>query len=123
MSNFEIPPYFKNKSALEFEKNMEYNKYQILYIIIRHLFLEVAYAKNNQIDKSYVKKFNLKNLTFPLTFNGLQKLIKNNKHLPISVNVICDAEGTISNLGIISNEKNKKKKHFTFINVQNRYVK
>ena len=29
--------------------------------------------------------------------------------MPISVNVIFDAEGTISNLGIISNKKNKKK--------------
>ena len=105
MGVFEIPSYFKLKSALEFDKNLKYNKYHVLYIIIRHLFSELAFAKNNQIPDSYIKKFKIKGLTFPLTFNGLQKLIKKNKHLPISVNVICDAEGTISNLGIISNNK------------------
>ena len=109
MENFEIPPYFKIKSALEYQNNVKYNKYQVLYIIIRHLFPELAYAKNNQIDKSYIQKFNIKKLEFPLTFIGLQKLIKKNKHLPINVNVIYDAEGTISNLGLISNKKNNKK--------------
>ena len=109
MANFEIPPYFKLKSSLEYENNINYNTYQVLYIIIRHLFTELAFAKNDQIPESYVKKFNIKNLQFPLTFNGLQKLIKQNKHLPLSINVICDAEGTISNLGIISNEKNKNR--------------
>ena len=108
MENFEIPPYFKIKSALEFDNDIKYNKYQVLYIIIRHLFPEVAYAKNSQINKTYVQKFNLKKLEFPLTFNGLQKLIKKNKHLPINVNVLYDAEGTISNLGLISNKKNNK---------------
>ena len=108
MENFEIPSYFKKKSALEFENNIKYNKFQVLYIIIRHLFPEIAFAKNNQINNSYIQKFNLKKLIFPLTFNGLQKLIKTNKHLPISVNVLCDAEGTVSNLGLISNEKSKK---------------
>lgn len=76
MENFEIPPYFKIKSALEYQNNVKYNKYQVLYIIIRHLFPELAYAKNNQIDKSYIQKFNIKKLEFPLTFIGLQKLIK-----------------------------------------------
>lgn len=109
MDTFEIPPYFKNKSALEYEANMKYNKYSVLYIIIRHLFKELSFAKNNQIPESYVEKFNLKKITFPLNYNSLQKLVKQNKHLPISINVICDAEGTISNLGTISNEKCQKK--------------
>ena len=111
METFEIPPYFKNKSALEFENNAKYDKYDVLYIIIRHLFSEMSFAKNNQIPDTYVKKFNLKQLSFPLTFNGLQKLIKKNKHMPITVNVLCDAEGTISNFGTISNKKRNKMKN------------
>ena len=55
---------------------MKYHKYTVLYIIIRHLFSELAFAKNNQIPESYVEKFDLRKLTFPLTFNSLQKLLK-----------------------------------------------
>ena len=109
MGIFELPPHYTNKLALEFRENMVYNKYEVLYIIIRHLFKELSFAKNNQIPKSYVKKFNLKKLSFPLTFVSLQKLIKQNNHIPININVLCDAEGEISNLGIISNNKHKKK--------------
>ena len=109
MNFFKIPPYYKNKSALEFENNIKYDKYAVLYIIIRHLYKEFSFAKNQEIPLSYMKKFNIKNLTFPLTYDSLQKLIKQNKHMPISINVLCDAEGAISNLGIISNEKCKKK--------------
>ena len=76
MEFFEIPLYFKKKSALEYDDKIKYNKFQVLYIIIRHLFSELAFAKNNQIPNSYVNKFKLKGLTFPLSFNGLQKLIK-----------------------------------------------
>ena len=109
MKKFQIPHYYKNKSALEFTKCFKYDKYEILYIIIRHLFKEISLAKNEQIPISYIKKFNIKNLSFPLTYVNLQKLIRQNKHLPISINVICDVEGEISNLGTISNEKCKKK--------------
>lgn len=115
MKKFEIPPCYKNKSALEFSKDMTYDKYEILYILIRHLFNNLSLAKNNEIPLSYVKKFNLKKITFPLTFVTLQKLIKQNKHLPINVNVLCDAEGVISNLGLISNNKCKKKKNILYL--------
>ena len=107
MENFEIPHYYKNKSALEFEKNEEYNKHKVLYIIIRHVYKEIAYAKGHQIPISYVKKFNLKKISFPLNYANLQKLIKQNKHIPIRINVLCDINGAISNLGIISNNKKK----------------
>ena len=109
MEKFQIPQYYKNKSALEFKKCSKYNKYEVLYIIIRHLFKEISLAKNEQIPSSYIQKFKIKKLSFPLTYENLQKLIRQNKHLPISINVLCDVEGEISNLGIISNEKCKNK--------------
>ena len=114
MKNFEIPHYYKNKSYLEYENNKKYNKYRVLYIIIRHLHKEVAYAKDNQIPLSYVKKFNLKKISFPLTFANLQKLIRQNKHIPIKINVFCDYNGAISNLGIISNKKNSRENIYIY---------
>ena len=56
METFEIPPHFQNESALEFNKNQKYSKYEVLYIIIRHLYKELSLTKNNQIPKSYIEK-------------------------------------------------------------------
>ena len=106
MEKFEIPHYYKNKSVLEFDKNETYTKYGVLYIIIRHLYKEVENTKDHQIPLSYLKKFKLKKISFPLTFANLQKFIRQNKHIPIKINVLCDFNGAITNLGIISNSKN-----------------
>ena len=80
--------------------------YTLLFDIYLKKFL---LQKNHQIPLSYIKKFNIKKLSFPLTYASLQKLIRQNKHLPISINVLCDAQGEICNLGTISNEKSKNK--------------
>ena len=102
-----VPACFQNKQALEYAENQPYHEYQILYLILRHLFEECSsMQKFDEIPRQYVKKFrHLKKISFPVTFSGLKKLVKFNKHLPLVINVFCHHETSITNLGIISNQK------------------
>ena len=110
-SNNIVPVCFQNKRALEYVENETYHKYQVLYLILRHLFEECSSLQQlDQIPLQYLKKFRgLEKISFPITFSGLKKLIKLNRHLPIMINVFCHHETSITNLGIISNQKKKNR--------------
>ena len=103
MRGKDVPVCFKNHRALEYVEDEEYHDYYVLDIIIRHLFEECS--RFEQIPSSYIEKFNLQNVSFPLSFDGLKTLVEANPQLPITINVLCHDETVISNLGIISNEK------------------
>ena len=110
MPNFEIPSFFKNKKYLEFLDNNKYDKYQPLCIIIKHLFPELPsdIKKFDDIPISYLKKVNLKNLSYPFTYSKIKSFVKQNKHLLISINILLFSDNIISNLETISNKKGKK---------------
>ena len=103
MSQFKLPCYFNNKQALEFSKNIFYDKYYVLRIIINHLF------GNSANFNSLKLKLNLKNISFPMCFLDVQKLVKQNKKFPISILILSANGHKLCNLPIISNKKNKNK--------------
>ena len=111
MDCIKLPPYLKQTKSLEWK--VKYDKYNILYVIIKHLFPETAHIKDgHKIPDKYLKKINLKNFTFPLVFSDLKKFVKKNSHLPMSLSVLFEFdEGEISNLGIFSNQKKKEQKN------------
>ena len=108
MDCIKLPPHLKQTKSLEWK--VKYDKFNILYVIIKHLFPETAHIKDGRkIPDKYLKKFNLKNFTFPLVFSDLKKFVRKNSHLPMSLSVLFEFdEGEISNLGIFSNQKKKE---------------
>ena len=103
MSQFELPCYFKNRQALDFSKNICYDKYYVLRIIINHLFGNLTNFNESKT------KLNLKNISFPMCFQDIRKLVKQNKNFPISILVLSADRHNLCNLPIISNKKNKNK--------------
>ena len=103
MSQFDLPCYFKNRQALEISTSISYDKYYVLRIIITHLF-------GNSANFNELKtKLNLKNISFPMRFLDIQKLVKQNKNFPISILVLSADKHNLCNLPIISNQKNRNK--------------
>ena len=44
--------------------------------------------KKNQIKlNKYVKKFNIKNISFPISINDIKKFLKQNTHLDLKINI------------------------------------
>ena len=99
MSQFKLPSYFKNKQALDFSKNICNDKYYVLRIIIDHLFGNLTNFNESKA------KLNLKNISFPMCFQDIQKLVKQNKNFPISILVLSADRHNLCNLPIISNKK------------------
>ena len=107
MNHIILPSHLQNIKSLDVK--FHYNKYNILYLIIKHLFPETSQIKNyKKFPKKYLLKFNLKNFSFPLNFDNLKKFLKRNSHLPITLRILFDSDGHVSNLGTISNIKEKK---------------
>ena len=111
MDHIELPSYYKKTKSLEWD--VKYDKFNLLYLIIKHIFPETAHIKNcYKMPDKYFKKFTIKNFNFPLNFSDLKVFVKRNSHLPISISVLFESEeGDISNLGIISNQKKQEQKN------------
>ena len=108
MDNIELPSHLQRINSLDVK--FCYDKYNILYLIIKHLFPKMACIKDyRKIPDKYLRKFNLKNFSFPLSFDNLKKFLKRNSHLPITLRILFESDGHVSNLGTISNIKEKKK--------------
>ena len=59
----------------------------------------------------YLKKFNIKGFTFALQFCDIKKILCRNRHLPISISVLYESEGHVSNLGFITNKNNNRREN------------
>ena len=105
-----IPDCFRNQRALEYVEEENYHDRHILYLILRHLFGEYFSAQNfDQIPSRYVDKFRgLEKVSFPVTFGGLKKLVKVNRHLPVTIHVLSHRQTSITDLGVISNQKKEQ---------------
>ena len=67
MDFIEIPGDLKRSNCLEW--NTRYDKFNFLYLYIKHLFPETASITDfRQMPIKYLKKFNIKGFTFPLQF-------------------------------------------------------
>ncbi len=111
MDLLEIPRDLKRSNCLEW--NTRYNKFNFLYLYIRHLFPEetVSIVDFRQMLIKYLKKFNIKGFKFPLQFGNLKKFLSRNSHLPISISVFYESEGQVSNLGFFTNKNNDRNKN------------
>ena len=87
MDSIEIPRDLKRSNCLEWKTR--YDKFNFLYLYIRHLFPEetVSVVDFRQMPIKYLKKFNIKGFKFPLQFCNLKKFLNRNSHLPISISV------------------------------------
>ena len=107
MDKIRLPLHLQNIKSLDVK--FQYDKFNILYLIIKHLFPKLASIKNyKDIPDKYLRKFNLKNFSFPLSFDDLKKFLRRNSHLPITLRILFESEGYVSNLGTVSNIKEKK---------------
>ena len=99
MDFIEISHDLKRSNCLEWKTR--YDKFNFLYLYIRHLFPEetVSPVDFRQMLIKYLKKFNIKGFKFPLQFCNLKKFLNRNSHLPISISVFYDSEGQVSKLG------------------------
>ena len=62
-------------------------------------------------------KLAIKGFTFPLQFCDIKKFLCSNRHLPISISVLYESEGHVSNLGFITNKNNdNERKYPPFVN-------
>ena len=110
MDFIEIPRNLKRSNCLEW--NTRYDKFNFLYLYIRHLFPETASITDfRQMSVKYLKKFNIKGFTFPLQFCDIKKFLCRNRHLPISISVLYESEGHVSKLGFITNKNNDRREN------------
>ena len=110
MDFIEIPRNLKRSNCLEW--NTQYDKFNFLYLYIRHLFPETASITDfRQMPVKYLKKFNIKGFTFPLQFCDIKKFLCRNHHLPISISVLYESEGHVSKLGFITNKNNDRREN------------
>ena len=108
MDRIEVPKHLKISKCLEW--NTKYDRYNFLYILIRHFFKETSSIKNySKIPSKYFRKFNLKGFSFPLSVGDINKFLRKNDHLPVTISIICEGEGEVTNLGKFSNEKEETK--------------
>ena len=87
------------------QQKTRYDKFNFLYLYIRHLFPEETFSivDFRQMPIKYLKKFNIKGFKFPLQFCNLKKFLSRNSHLPISISVFYESEGQVSKF----NNRNK----------------
>ncbi len=87
MDFIEIPHDLRRSNCLEWKTR--YDKFNFLYLYIRHLFPEetVSVVDFRQMPIRFLKKFNVKGFKFPLQFCNLKKFLKKNSHLPISISI------------------------------------
>ena len=86
MDKIKLTKHLKNSKCLEW--NFQYDKFNILYLIIKHIFPETASIKDyRKIPEKYLMKFKIKNFNFPLDFDSLKKFVKKNSHLPITLKI------------------------------------
>ena len=86
MDFIEILPDLKRSNCLEWKTS--YDKFNFLYLCIRHLFPETASITDfRQMPIKYFKKFNIKGFTFPLQLCNLKKFLCRNGQFPISISV------------------------------------
>ena len=75
MDNIIIPKYLKSSKCVEWR--VKYDKFNILYLFIRHLFPETSKINNyRDLPNSYLKKFKLRGFQFPLNFSDIKKFLK-----------------------------------------------
>ena len=74
MDLIEIPRDLKRSNCLEWKTR--YDKFNFLYLYIRHLFPEetASIVDFRQMLIKYLKKFNIKCFKFPLQFCDLKKI-------------------------------------------------
>ena len=101
MDSIEIPRDLERPNCLEWKTH--YDKFNFLYLYIRHLFPEetVSVVHFRQMPIKYLKKFNKKGFKFLLQFCNLKKFLNRNSHLPISISVFYESEGQVSKLGFL----------------------
>ena len=110
MDFIEIPRDLKRSNCLEW--NTCYDKFNFLYLYIRHLFPETASITDfRQMPIKYLKKFNIKGFTFPLQFCDIKKFLCRNRHLPISISVLYESENHVSNLWFITIKNNDRREN------------
>ncbi len=111
MDFIEIPRDLKRSNCLEWKTR--YDKFNFLYLYIRHLFPEetVSVVDFRQMPIKYLKKFNIRGFKFPLQFCNLKKFLNRNSHLPISISVFYESEGQVSKLGFFTNKNNNRNKN------------
>lgn len=44
--------------------------------------------KDEKKYKKYIKKFDTKNISFPISINGIKRFLKQNKNLDIKINIL-----------------------------------
>ena len=112
MDFIEIPQDLKRSNCLEWKTR--YDRFNFLYLYIRHLFPEETASIIDFLQRpiKYLKKFSIKGFTFPLQFCDLKKILSRNPHLPISISAFYESEGQVSKLGFITNKKTTERRTF-----------
>lgn len=127
-----LTPTLRAKNCLKNFKNLEssQNNKCFLYCVAYHCFHKKIEKKNREKASSYeifFKKFNTKNISFPITTNDITKFEKQNTELNLSINVYTYEKKTFGVLRLCQNEKKnhlnllllEKKKHFHFVYIEN----
>ena len=66
-----------------------------IYCIIERLFGENISNKNESEYRRYLKKFDLRDIKFPITIKDIEKFVANNKKYNLRINILLLSEGNI----------------------------
>ena len=106
-STVDVPDHLRKIRSVNW--NVIYDEKNFLYCVIRHLWPEMKKFNDcNKIPRSYIDKFNLRGIKFPLTYSRLNKFLKNNSHLKLTVRIFFESEKQVCVLDTLSNVKKKK---------------
>ena len=95
-----------------------YDEKNFLYCVIRHLWPATENIRRYaQFPAKYMRKFDLNGITFPLNFKQINKFVKKNNHLPLTIRVFFESEEEICVLDTFSNIRDKRKKYKNTLNL------
>ena len=111
-----VPVYLRQCRSVN--SGFQYDEKNFLYCVIRHLWPDTkTFHHYKSVPSKYLRKFNLEGLTFPLTYSQINKFVRMNKHLPLTISVFFESEGDVCRLGTFSNKQNKKKRFKNILNL------
>ena len=113
-----VPEYLLKCRSVNWNTKYKYDEKNFLYCVIRHIWTATQKVNDYQsLLKNYEKKFNLKELSFPLQHRHIRKFLRENKHLPLTIRVFHESEERLCPLNTYSNIKNKRDRYKNILNL------
>ncbi len=111
-----VPKYLLKCKSVHWQTT--YDEKNFLYCVIRHLWPATVSIKHcDHFPDKYIRKFNLSGIKFPLNFKQINKFVKRNNHLPLTIRVFFESESEICVLDTFSNIRGRQKKYKNVLNV------